>query len=1028
MSRRDLAEGVYEHLITRELAQQLATGPHKSSIEALDEVDAPVQVGRHLGQLITRVLDELPEDRRAALTEQLVANLAEFARDRPEVAALVTSQQLESPLRQLRAVYREAVPPRPRSSLATSSLLTRKHGDPTLGHELAHELTTADQVDAIIAFVTMSGLRALREALGRFANRPGVRLRLLTTVYRGVTEIRALDEFARMPGAEVRISYDTQRTRLHAKAWLFRRNTGLTTAYIGSANLTSTALGAGQEWMVKVCAVDLPHVVDQFAGTFETLWAEEEFEKYEPENPEHRKQLREALAAENAPSLPKIVVGLYPRPFQRDLLDQLFASRTVHGRRRNLVVAATGTGKTVLSALDYAQQCEGARKPPLLFLAHREELLDQAINTFRHALRDPAFGELVTGAELARNARLDREQRRYTHVFASIQYMASSGLLDGLGAAHFEHVIIDECHHVPAASYQTVLHKLAPKLLVGLTATDERSDGKSLLPDFDHHVSAELRLPQALEAQLLVPFEYFGINDQVDLRDVRWTRSGYDAGLLGELYAHHAARADLVRHELGRRVADPRRVRALGFCVSIAHAEFMAQQFTAAGIPALAIHASSPERGNARRRLESYDVNVLFTCDLYNEGVDLPFVDTLLFLRPTQSATLFLQQLGRGLRHAHGKTSCLVLDFIGHHRTEFRFDQTLAALTGLARPRLREAVADDFPELPTGCFVHLDAIARRRVLDSLRSMTGGRARLSSELRELAAPSLADFLAQTGRSLDDVYKAGGWTTLREQAGLLVLGAEREAIREASQAFGALLHSDEASRLDAYRAWLREAPRWNDAEQRRMMMLQFQLWPKSPLRDPEEARTELMRYPVLVDELRELLGLLIERVRHAEGRRPVPEWQLATHCHYKKLEVLAAIGYLGPGDKPKPIVQGILKLDDEQRELLFVTLDKSAKQYSPTTSYRDYAISPERFHWETQSIASVDSDTGRRYIDSPRTGRAFYLFVRKNPDAKYAFLGPCSYESHTGDRPIAITWRLATPMPAALYAEYATLRPG
>src|SRR5690606_31737518 len=264
------------------------------------------------------------------------------------------------------------------------------------------------------------------------------------------------------------------------------------------------------------------------------------------------------------------------------------------------------------------------------------------------------------------------EPRRYDHVFATVQSVRSKRLIERLGPEHFRHVVVDECHHIPAPSYRDVVSQLAPDLLVGLTATPERADRKSLLPDFDGHIGAELRLWHALDDQLLVPFEYYGIADDVDLRRVRWSRSGYDAAGLEAVYTGNDARASLIHRQLARRVSDLRSLRALGFCVSVAHAEYMAERFTSAGTPALALHGDSPAelRADAPRRLRAREVNVIFTCDLYNEGIDLPFVDTLLLLRPTESATVFLQQLGRGLRHFAGppaKSSCLVLDFIGQH-------------------------------------------------------------------------------------------------------------------------------------------------------------------------------------------------------------------------------------------------------------------------------------------------------------------------------------------------------------------------
>ena len=1031
MTRERLAEGVYEHLITEKLARQIDALDAERVEKPLDEADAHITLGRHLGAELARLLGALPREDRVerarALTARVLEQVAEASEG--EAAEAVRDQRPSAPARRLFAVHRGAVPDRPSSPLATSTLLTRNRAEPALGHELAREITTSDRIDAIIAFVTVGGVRAIQDALMRFALRTGAKLRLLTTTFTGVTQVAALDTLARLPGAEVRVSYDTRRTRLHAKAWLFHRNTGLTTAYVGSANLTSTALGSGQEWMVKLCAADMPHVIEKFEGTFDTLWEDREFEAYSPDNEAHRSRLQAALSRETHSGDDKtVLVTLRALPYQQEILDKLAAERSIHGRYRNLVVAATGTGKTVIAALDYVAQMAATGVPPrLLFLAHRKELLQQARDTFRHALQDRSFGELLVDGDTP---------TRWDYVFASIQ--SARGVVDRLGAEHFHHVIVDECHHVPAKSYQDVVPRLQPRILVGLTATPERSDSASLLPDFGGHVAAELRLWHALDDQLLVPFEYYGISDGVDLRKVRWSRNGYDAGALGDIYTGHNARADLIRNQLAKRVADLRSIRALAFCVSIEHAKFMAASFTAAGLPARAVFGDSADRDEAPALLRERSVNVLFTCDLYNEGVDLPFVDTLLLLRPTQSATLFLQQLGRGLRHHPGKSSCLVLDFIGQHRDEFRFDTTISAITGIPRARLRKAVEEGFPYLPSGCGFQLDSVARDEILRSLRATLAGAKRLASDLRELSTetgrPSLSTFLNETGRDVEEVYDAGGWTTLQRRAGLLELPEDQvEETEELSRRLGWLQHIDEPVRLRAYSAALaaataKAAPQFTVPERRQMLMLDTQLQHRGVLRAAEQTAAYIAAKPAIVREFEELREVLEDRVALAAQVYPVADWSLALHRHYSRREIAAGVGFVHAGDKSPTLQGGILQLKDVKRELLFVTLDKSGKDFSPSTRYRDYAISPELFHWETQGAASVERPSGRRYLDSGTNGWSFYLFVRTDPEATFAFLGPVRYVAHSGDRPIGIMWKLETTMPAVLYERYATLRPG
>lgn len=616
---------------------------------------------------------------------------------------------------------------------------------------------------------------------------------------------------------------------------------------------------------------------------------------------------------------------------------------------------------------------------------------------------------------------------------ATVHTFNTQRMLERLGPDHWDHVIIDECHHVPADSYRAVVESIRPALLVGLTATPERTDGQSLLSDFDGSVAAELRLWHALERQLLVPFEYYGISDNTDLRGVRWSRGTYATDELEHLYTGNDARAALVLEQTARRVGNLRSMRALGFCVSVPHAEFMAQRFTDAGIPSLAVHGGSDRdtRDQAPGKLRARDVNVLFTCDLYNEGVDLPFVDTLLLLRPTSSATLFLQQLGRGLRIAHGKESCLVLDFIGQHREDFRFDKPLSALTGISRGALQSAVDQGFPTLPSGCHLSLDRVARDQILQSLkRTLRGGMSRLVEELRTVASRlgsdvSLRDYLDDTGRDPGEVFtKELSWSRLRRAAGLPV-PAEGSREDDFRGRLRHLLHVDDPERLRLFRT-LDRVP--NDRlTQRRVLMLAYLLFDHADEKLTADAFLEMLReHPAIASDLRALSEVLQGRIALA-GAPPPPdaEWPLSLHRRYHRREILTAIGRWTEVAKPASR-EGVVRIESEKVELLFVTLDKSEKRFSPTTSYEDYAISAELFHWQSQSGVSPESPTGRRYVEQERNGWRFLLFVRSTVhDLAYTYLGPVHYVSHVGSRPMSITWRMQSPIPGRWLTRFERL---
>jgi len=446
-----LPAGLYEHVVTEALADAIAETRTPVSVRDLDSADAHVVLLRHVARQIERALVAMRhhgiDPRQVEMLKDLLARAEELAQ------ADLAGERIVPPARPLEQVGPRTLV-RPATPLASSTLLTRNRSEPALGQKLARKIAAADEVDALVAFITVGGFRALRDALESFSNKGG-RLRVLTTTFSGTTEVEAIEALARLPGAQVRISYDVRRTRLHAKAWLFRRASGLHTAYVGSANLTQTALGAGHEWMVKVCAADLAHVIEKFGGTFDSLWNDPEFEPFTA-SAEDRDRLRRALSQERSPADGAAASPLFaqrPYPFQEAILDRLEAERSPHGRTRNLVVAATGTGKTVIAALDYLRQVRRqSARPPLLFIAHRREILEQARATFRSALADAAFGELWTDGALP---------SRWEHVFATIQ-SAAPELLSRFSPERFPYVVVDECHHTPADSYQRLVPELRP--------------------------------------------------------------------------------------------------------------------------------------------------------------------------------------------------------------------------------------------------------------------------------------------------------------------------------------------------------------------------------------------------------------------------------------------------------------------------------------------------------------------------------------------------------------------------------------
>ena len=625
------------------------------------------------------------------------------------------------------------LPASPMIALSANELLVNGHGQPAIGQQIRSELPSASDVDFLVSFVRWTGVRTLIDELAHVVERKG-RVRVITTTYMSATEPKALEELVKA-GAEVRVDYDADRTKLHAKAWIIHRPGGLTTAFLGSSNVSFTALHQGMEWNVRLSELAVAGLVDRMRATFETYWVSDAFEPFDPESDGQR--LRESLDRQRRAKRRNlgggyVALDVIPKPHQARMLEQLQAQRDRHDRHRNLLVAATGTGKTVMAALDYRRLCDRlGRKQSLLFVAHRRRILDQSRATYATVLKDPDFGEILGDGEQPLIGR---------HVFAMVQSLHNEAV-EALESNAFEVVVIDEVHHAAAPSYRALLEHLEPIELLGLTATPERMDGEDITRWFGHRTAVELRLWEAIDDGYLAPFQYFGVHDDVDLSTLEWRRGGYRTEDLERVFiTGDDARVVRLLRALDRILLDPRHMRALGFCVSVEHAQYMAHAFSNRNLPSAALwgDTDSAERDSILRRLEQGELRCVFSVDVLGEGVDVPSVDTVLLLRPTQSATVLTQQIGRGLREHQSKTTLTVVDLIGQQHRRFRFDTKLRALIDPSNGRLVDQVEQGFPYLPAGCEIKLDRQSRDVVLDSLRAAAGARnwSVLADDLRRL----------------------------------------------------------------------------------------------------------------------------------------------------------------------------------------------------------------------------------------------------------------------------------------------------
>ena len=572
-----LKPGLYEQVVNQLVQDGLArldTRIIHIERERMDEAESTGILAQYMTSVIKAALAGLPREdalhKRVQVCNDLIRSLAEKVQD-PYIKEFLIHSDAELLLalidKQSTALgvshRADADRIRPDTSLSHSSLFTGARHEPNMISELKKEILTSDRVDMLVSFIKWSGLRLMMVELREFTKTR--QFRIITTSYMGATDIKAIDELRSLPNTSIRVSYDTNSTRLHAKAYVFHRDSGFSTAYVGSSNLSNAALSNGLEWNVKVTAQDLPETFDKITATFEGYWNDYRFTPYEQTQ---RQELVRALQAERyrPANDSTFAFEITPRPFQREILDKLDAERSVRSNYRNLIVAATGTGKTVVSALDYKRFCAANRSKPnrLLFVAHREEILKQSIDCFRSVLRDQNFGELFVGGQ---------EPASLDHLFVSVQTLNSRDLTANTASDYYDYIVVDEFHHAAAATYQKLLAYYQPKILLGLTATPERLDGKDVTEYFGHRIAAEIRLPEAIDQGLLATFQYFGVTDTVDLSTLRWRRGGYDHAELSNVYTGDRQRADLVVRSLHRYVTDVDQVIGLGFCVSIEHAE-----------------------------------------------------------------------------------------------------------------------------------------------------------------------------------------------------------------------------------------------------------------------------------------------------------------------------------------------------------------------------------------------------------------------------------------------------------------------
>lgn len=894
--------------------------------------------------------------------------------------------------------------------------------DPLLTH-LIHHIDKAQAVDLAVAFALDSGVDLIFPWLEDLLDRGG-ELRLVVGDYLDVTEpsalrkLRDLDKEGLLGRFDARV-FETSGTSFHPKAWLFRAAGEDGATIVGSSNLSRSALTNGVEWNLHSPA---PRDRQAVQAAFETLLRDPRVRPLSDgwiDSYARRRRARAlpAFAAKFAEAEPPKYAP-EPHEIQVEALEALADTRRL-GHRAGLVVLATGLGKTWLAAFDSRSHDR------VLFVAHREEILAQAMATFRRIRPEARFGRYTGTAK-----------ERGEIVFASIQTLGKVEHLRRFSPTEFDYIVVDEFHHASAASYRGLLDHFKPSFLLGLTATPERTDGGDLLSLCGENLVFRCDLYEGISQGLLAPFHYFGVPDAVDYAQIPWRSSRFDETALTDAVATQA-RAENALDQLRKHGRGP----ALGFCVSQRHADFMAEYFNNAGLRAVSVHSGpgSAPRTSSLDALGKGEIDILFAVDMFNEGVDVPNIGTVLMLRPTESAILFLQQLGRGLRR-HGDKVLQVIDYIGNHRVFLTKARALLSASEGDRSlsqKLDSASAGDLA-LPPGCEVTYDLEA----LDFLRAMLKQR----SGADEAEAWYL-DFRAKGGeRPTAAEFAHAGFHPGRTGHGswfdfVRDLG---DAVVDAAQFHKSLLQQLEQSNFtDAGPLLILLAlfpdPNQGDTKERihqkaarlstrRQISITSERidagwmhWALQPDFQVLEEKLMLRRRaaPGLDDLIKELIDWRIAGFAAATGQRKELDDSAATFQigpqlwrEYMREEIPPLFGAVfNPGNWNA----GIVMLDKDM--VLLTTLKKGS--LSAGNHYEDRFVSPDRMQWQSQTQTTQNSTRGRILSGATPTHR-IHLFVRSeklrgSTAAPFLYLGIPRFAGWHGEKPITVDWDLPEPVP-------------
>ena len=917
-------------------------------------------------------------------------------------------------------------------------------------NEIKKSLNECKRFYFSVAFINFSGLQLLLDTFEELKEK-GVTGKIITSTYLNFTEPKALERIKRFENIDLKVFVATKDIGFHTKAYIFENEDNYK-IIIGSSNITQSALKSNVEWNVRIISKKDNSFIQEVINEYEDLWKITEFAnndflmKYKSFIDEVKKAYSKNIVNFND------FESIKPNAMQKRAIENLQRLRE-GGENKALVIAATGTGKTYMSAFDVLK----FKPKKMLFLVHREEILREAEATFKKLVDNKMIKTgLLTGT---------RKDFHVDYLFSTDKSMANN--LNSFSKNEFEYIILDEAHHCASPTFKKIVEYFKPKFLLGMTATPERSDGESIFEIFNNNVALEVRLHEALEENLVIPFHYFGITDIKDI-DLSQVKLDNVSEIAKKLKINE--RVDFILEKLNFYGYDGDTLKSIGFCATIDHAEYMSQEFNKRGIESLCLTGcdSSERRSEVIKRLEDDNdpLKVIFTVDIFNEGVDIPAVNHVMMLRPTNSPIVFIQQLGRGLRKHKNKEFLTVLDFIGNHNKAFLIAIALSGSRYYDKDSLKVAVATSFENVPGCTNIQMDRISQERILQQLSNENFNSMKYLKEeynefkkMRSGKVPySLMDYIMYDGApdpikfcNNDKTKTYLGFVSRIEKDNELANLVANDNFMKTLKEFNIklpikrphefvliryLLNHSEISISQAEKEILKYLDSvdvetivhaMKNLSQAYYESLQIKNYCKN-FEFVEDKLIKLINFEKLLQNnkfkyfIEDVINYALVRYEKQYGNENfgIPFFKL--YEQYQMVDTALLSNY----EKIHSSFRGSGLITNGKEFFLFIDLHKE-EDIKESINYKDEIIDRELFQWQTPNSTSQESERGRNIIFNKERGINLHIFIRKYKEIDgvvqpYIYIGSGDVIHFEGNKPITVQIKLKNKLPISLYTEF------